>query len=116
MLFFRSIYYRRLTRQGLLFDTPMYLAGSLEAGNTWFDYDDVSTSDLIGAGSIFLDQVSLMPQAARDNGGFRPDLLQAVAELKPPVIRWPGGAFAEHYRWKDGIGPQSRRRASRRSR
>lgn len=54
MLFFRTIYYRRLTQQGLLFDVPLYLAGSLEAGNTWDAYDDVSMNDLIGAGSIFL--------------------------------------------------------------
>jgi NTE family protein len=54
MLFFRGIYYRRLTRQSLLFDLPVYLAGSLEAGNTWFGKNEVSTGDLIKAGSIFL--------------------------------------------------------------
>lgn len=54
MLFFRGIYYRRLTRQSLLFDMPIYLAGSLEAGNTWLDRREVSTGDLIKASSIFL--------------------------------------------------------------
>lgn len=54
MLFFRGIYYRRLTRQSLLFDMPIYLAGSLEAGNTWLDRAEVSTGDLIKASSIFL--------------------------------------------------------------
>lgn len=54
MLFFRGIYYRRLTRQSLLFDMPIYLAGSLEAGNTWLDRREVSTGDLIKAGSVFL--------------------------------------------------------------
>jgi alpha-L-arabinofuranosidase len=62
-----------------------------------------------GAGTVRLDQVSLVPRSARDAGGFRPDLLRAVADLKPPVIRWPGGSFAEHYRWKAGIGAQHRR-------
>jgi alpha-N-arabinofuranosidase len=62
-----------------------------------------------GAGVVCLDQVSLMPEAAVRVGGFRPDLLQAVAELQPPVIRWPGGCFAEYYLWKDGIGPQAKR-------
>ncbi len=33
---------------------PVYLAGSLEAGNAWLDEHDVSTGDLIKAGSIFL--------------------------------------------------------------
>ena len=54
MLLFRSIFYHRLTQQSLLFDMPLYLAGSLEGGNVWDDYDDVSLDDLIGAGSVFL--------------------------------------------------------------
>jgi len=50
-----------------------------------------------------------MPASARRAGGFRPDLLKAIAALRPPMIRWPGGCYAERYRWKDGIGPQHRR-------
>lgn len=64
-----------------------------------------------GAATAWLDQVSLMPESATREGGFRPDLLAAVAALEPPVIRWPGGCYAEHYRWKDGVGPQSGRGA-----
>ncbi len=62
-----------------------------------------------GPGTIWLDQVSLMPESWRESGGCRPDLQQAIAELRPPVIRWPGGCFASAYRWKDGIGPQHKR-------
>lgn len=62
-------------------------------------------------GQVWLDQVSLMAEGDRRAGGFRSDLLQAVAQLRPPIIRWPGGCFASAYRWKDGIGPQHRRRA-----
>jgi len=58
---------------------------------------------------IWIDQVSLMPKSWKENGGFRPDLLKAVADLKPPVIRWPGGCFASSYQWKNGIGPQHKR-------
>ncbi len=54
MLLLRSVYYHRLTRQGLLFDLPLYLAGSLEGGNVWDSRKDVSLDDLIGAGSVFL--------------------------------------------------------------
>jgi alpha-N-arabinofuranosidase len=50
-----------------------------------------------------------MPKSWVENGGFRPDLLQAIADIKPPLIRWPGGCFASAYRWKDGIGPQEKR-------
>ncbi|MBN2270525.1 MAG: DUF1080 domain-containing protein [Sedimentisphaerales bacterium] len=60
-------------------------------------------------GRVWIDQVSLMPKSWRKNGGFRPDLLKAIADLKPPVIRWPGGCFASSYQWKDGIGPQHKR-------
>jgi len=63
-----------------------------------------------GQGRIWLDQVSLMSQSAERIGGYRPDLLKAVADLKPPIIRWPGGCFASPYRWKDGIGPQDKRK------
>ena len=63
-------------------------------------------------GNVRLDQVSMMPQSWQQAGGFRPDLLKAVAEIRVPIIRWPGGCFASPYRWKDGIGPQSRRRVT----
>jgi NTE family protein len=54
MLLLRAIYYRRITKRGLLFDLPMYIAGSLEGGNVWDDYDQVSLNDLTGASSVFL--------------------------------------------------------------
>jgi len=63
-----------------------------------------------GTGILLLDQVSLMGADALANGGFRPDLLQAAIDLKPPVIRWPGGCYASAYNWKDGIGSQDNRR------
>ncbi len=44
-----------------------------------------------------------------NTGGFRNDLIAALRKLKPPVIRWPGGCFADDYHWQDGIGPQKDR-------
>ena len=41
--------------------------------------------------------------------GYRSDVLQALKNLKVPVLRWPGGCFADDYHWMDGIGPQSQR-------
>lgn len=38
--------------------------------------------------------------------GFRNDVIGALRELKVPVIRWPGGCYADQYHWRDGIGPQ----------
>ncbi|AQQ08304.1 Intracellular exo-alpha-(1-_5)-L-arabinofuranosidase [Sedimentisphaera cyanobacteriorum] len=62
-----------------------------------------------GAGDVKIDQVSMMGQDSIDAGGFRPDLLEAVEGLSPPIIRWPGGCFASLYFWKDAIGPQHER-------
>jgi len=41
--------------------------------------------------------------------GFRNDVIAALRELHVPVVRWPGGCFADEYHWRDGIG----RRAAR---
>ncbi|MAT68695.1 MAG: hypothetical protein CMJ58_04155 [Planctomycetaceae bacterium] len=65
---------------------------------------------LLGPGVVKLDQFQMMGQDALDAGGFRPDLLEAVQGLRPPIIRWPGGCFASVYLWKDAIGPQRDRR------
>ncbi|MDO5113281.1 MAG: alpha-L-arabinofuranosidase C-terminal domain-containing protein [Planctomycetia bacterium] len=57
-----------------------------------------------------VDQVSIMPRTWKEKyHGFRPDLLQAIREIQPELIRWPGGCYASAYRWKDGIGPQDDR-------
>ncbi len=53
-LLLRAIYYRRISEQGLVFDVPTYLGGSLEGGNVWENHQDVSLNDLIGAASLFL--------------------------------------------------------------
>lgn len=41
--------------------------------------------------------------------GYRKDVVEALKELKVPVLRWPGGCFADTYHWKDGIGPKEER-------
>lgn len=41
--------------------------------------------------------------------GYRLDVLQALKELKVPLLRWPGGCFADEYHWRDGIGPRDSR-------
>ncbi|RKP53005.1 alpha-N-arabinofuranosidase [Cohnella endophytica] len=42
--------------------------------------------------------------------GMRLDVIEALRELKVPVLRWPGGCFADAYNWKDGIGPKENRK------
>lgn len=41
--------------------------------------------------------------------GMRNDVLEALRDLKVPVLRWPGGCFADEYHWQDGIGPAEQR-------
>ncbi len=40
-----------------------------------------------------------------DERGFRTDVIEALRELKVPIVRWPGGCFVSAYHWKDGVGP-----------
>ena len=44
-----------------------------------------------------------------NHDGFRTDVLAALKALHIPVIRWPGGCFADEYHWRDGIGPRGER-------
>jgi alpha-N-arabinofuranosidase len=41
--------------------------------------------------------------------GIRNDVVKALKRIKVPVVRWPGGCFAEEYHWMDGIGPREER-------
>ena len=41
--------------------------------------------------------------------GIRKALVEKLRQIKMPVVRWPGGCFADSYDWKDGIGEKSKR-------
>ena len=45
-----------------------------------------------------------------NTNGMRNDVVEALKEMKVPVLRWPGGCFADEYHWKDGIGPKPDRK------
>lgn len=42
--------------------------------------------------------------------GIRSDVVAALKDMNIPVLRWPGGCFADEYHWKDGIGPKENRK------
>lgn len=42
--------------------------------------------------------------------GIRTDVIEALKKLEIPVLRWPGGCFADTYHWMDGIGPYEDRK------
>ena len=55
---------------------------------------------------IFVGKDSDIP----NTNGIRNDVVEALKEVKLPVLRWPGGCFADEYHWRDGIGPLENRR------
>lgn len=75
------------------------------------------------AGGIALDMISLFPEKTFRNrpNGLRADLAQAVADLQPKFVRFPGGCLVHgggihrYYDWKETIGPVEQRRARRNS-
>jgi alpha-N-arabinofuranosidase len=60
-----------------------------------------------GQGTIWVDQVSLMPGDAVD--GVRADVFDRIKQLEPAFIRWPGGNVAQDYHWQWGVGPRDAR-------
>lgn len=61
-----------------------------------------------GKGTVWIDQVSLLP-ADVAAGGVRREVFEKIRLLKPAFIRWPGGNVAQDYRWRWGIGPRDQR-------
>ena len=55
---------------------------------------------------IYVGEGSKIPNV----NGMRTDVVQALKEMKIPVLRWPGGCFADEYHWMDGIGPKENRK------
>ena len=46
----------------------------------------------------------------KNENGMRTDVIEALKEIRVPVLRWPGGCFADEYHWRDGIGPKEERK------
>ncbi|NLG05493.1 MAG: alpha-N-arabinofuranosidase [Clostridia bacterium] len=55
---------------------------------------------------LYVGEDSLIP----NQNGMRSDVVAALKEMQIPVLRWPGGCFADEYHWKDGIGPKEKRK------
>jgi alpha-N-arabinofuranosidase len=61
-------------------------------------------------GAVIYDGVWVGPGSKIANiNGIRKSLVDALKKIYAPVIRWPGGCFADSYDWKDGIGPAAKR-------
>ncbi len=55
---------------------------------------------------IFVGEDSAIPNV----NGMRKDVVEALKQIKVPVLRWPGGCFADEYHWRDGIGEKAARK------
>ena len=56
-------------------------------------------------GGLWVGEDSAIP----NTNGFRNDVVGALKALSVPVIRWPGGCFADEYHWREGVGPRPER-------
>src|SRR5436309_3080873 len=56
-------------------------------------------------GGIWVGEDSKIPNIR----GYRSDVVEALKKIHVPVVRWPGGCFADLYNWRDGIGPRTKR-------
>ena len=56
-------------------------------------------------GGLYVGEDSEIPNV----NGMRTDVVEALKRLRIPVLRWPGGCFADTYHWRDGIGPKAGR-------
>lgn len=56
-------------------------------------------------GGLWVGEKSSIPNTR----GFRNDVTAALKRLGVPVVRWPGGCFADEYHWREGIGPRAKR-------
>src|SRR2546428_9076615 len=61
-------------------------------------------------GGVIYDGVWVGEQSKIPNiGGIRSALVEHMRRIKPGVLRWPGGCFADSYNWHDRVGPTNER-------
>jgi len=56
-------------------------------------------------GGIWVGPESKIPNTR----GYRNDVVAALKALSVPLVRWPGGCFADEYHWREGVGPRGKR-------
>ena len=116
--------------QGWGKDPKLLAEATLQVNDgSWKKYEAVLTPNadcknamlqllVLNTGALDIDMVSLMPEDTYKGHGLRKDLAQALADLHPKFMRFPGGCvvhgggdgFWDTYRWKTTIGPKEQRR------
>lgn len=85
-----------------LLEVPDDLA-SVDLVDLFVRWHGTHTNDPAAAAHLLVDQVSAMPTDHVE--GFDPDVVAIAMAARISEVRWPGGNFASHYHWRDGIGP-----------
>jgi len=97
---------------------PVYANPSVEVGKIWINIEETEGminkyiyglfSEHLGRciyEGVWVGEDSFIP----NDGGIRMDSINALKKIHAPVVRWPGGCFADAYHWEDGIGPRDQR-------
>jgi alpha-N-arabinofuranosidase len=113
---------RTFLQQTALSGAVLLSAGPLRAGSADASIEilldePISTisPDLYGhfaehIGGVIYDGIWVGPDSRIPNqDGIRTALVEHMRRIKPSVVRWPGGCFADSYNWRDGIGPAAQR-------
>src|SRR5215470_20264943 len=112
-----------ITRRHLLRTTAAAAAALAARGQSSDSRIEILTAEPIGRiapeiyshfvehlGGVVYDGIWVGEKSKIPNtGGIRKALVDHLKRIKAPVIRWPGGCFADSYDWRDGIGPRAQR-------
>ncbi len=88
-------------------NTPQWEVHELILESGSYDLEAKFVIAIANQGRLWVDYASLTP--ADSICMSRIDLLDVIRGIKPSIVRWPGGWFADHYHWEDGIGPYESR-------
>ena len=113
---------RRFLQQAAIGGAAICMAGSSKAAGSSSKVEilldepiGTISPDLYGhftehIGGVIYDGIWVGEGSAVPNqDGIRAALVEYMRRLKPSVVRWPGGCFADSYNWRDGIGPRGQR-------
>ena len=118
----KSISRRRFIQQATVGGLALYTVGSPRAATSDTRIEvlldepiGTISPDLYGhftehIGGVIYDGIWVGEESSVPNqGGIRSALVEHMKRLKPSVVRWPGGCFADSYNWRDGVGPRAQR-------
>ncbi|MGN6189941.1 MAG: hypothetical protein ACTHOE_13695 [Conexibacter sp.] len=96
-------------REAVVVDSPHWKRYAVMLDVPADDENAVFACAIVGEGLVWIDQLQLRPV---DEGHVSRAMLDRIATLDVPVLRFPGGCLASNYRWRNGTGPVELRPAT----